>query len=64
MPAANATALFTPHSGKTAKAASASKPPSFGLNSADYPIAMKPSQPSVNGLIEGATNGSAAKSKD
>ena len=56
-------APFTLPSGKIAKAASASKPPSFGLNSADYPIAMKPSQPSVNGPLEGATNGSAAKSK-
>ena len=60
MPAANATALFTPPSGKTAKAASASKPPSFGLNLADCRTTRKRSQPSVNGPIEGATNGSAA----
>jgi hypothetical protein len=64
MPVANATALFTPHNGKTAKAASASKPPSFGLNLADYPTTKKRSQASVNGPIEGATSYSAAKSKD
>jgi hypothetical protein len=63
MPAASAMAPFILPSGKTAKGASASKPPSFGSNSADYPGAMNLSHPSANGPIEGATNGSAAMSK-
>ena len=37
MPAANATALFTPHSGKTAKGASGSKPAKLRLELGGLP---------------------------